>query len=365
VFTARKKAQEDAPASNTWGAYQAYGDPAFLLDAPHDTASQSHAQASSPGGRWAPVTPHELIDQLGQLRVRGEETGRAGLGSLEALISELHTLRSTAPASWLQESEVAMALAETTAAMGPDHWEEARRLYEEAIRAHQGEDDLPVRAIERLADLEARQGEARDDEALIRAAQGRIQALLTLVGETPEDGTPREGVGRPAEWFALMGSTHARLAGLRARRLGTGKRPTAQHAILEDDLGAGYERQPSFQEGVWAANALLARLLLDGSLGEGGEKGQRAEDALLEAYQTVFLTSPASPLRRASALEHLELLASVSRAKGRSRDNGWAARERASQRLERVLGSLRGEGEGAALTDDTAESEDDGVMVLG
>jgi len=414
VFTARKKAQEDAPASNTWGAYQAYGDPAFLLDAPHDTASQSHAQASSPGGRWAPVTPHELIDQLGQLRVRGEETGRAGLGSLEALISELHTLRSTAPASWLQESEVAMALAETTAAMGPDHWEEARRLYEEAIRAHQGEDDLPVRAIERLADLEARQGEARDDEALIRAAQGRIQALLTLVGETPEDGTPREGVGRPAEWFALMGSTHARLAGLRARRLGTGKRPTAQQlgaidealeagaqaygragahpahqilrltldalrqlpakeeasvaraaAILEDDLGAGYERQPSFQEGVWAANALLARLLLDGSLGEGGEKGQRAEDALLEAYQTVFLTSPASPLRRASALEHLELLASVSRAKGRSRDNGWAARERASQRLERVLGSLRGEGEGAALTDDTAESEDDGVMVLG
>ncbi|MEB3324763.1 MAG: hypothetical protein VKM17_05440, partial [Cyanobacteriota bacterium] len=293
--------------------------------------------------------------------------------------------------------------------------EEACRLYLEAIRCHQGDDGLPLRAIEQLANLEARRGEANGDESLLRSALRRLQALMDLLGEDTEIQGQQDGIGRPAEWFALMGSTHAMLAGLRAKEMVSRKRSTSaqleavQEALdcgiqaygragadqghqihrltlqavrhlpskgeagvlrgaitLEDDMRAAFERQPSFWEGIRAADALLARKLLDGSLAEPGAKGQEAGDAVIGAYQNVFLTCPASPLKRESALDHLDLLASILSAKGLARGSAGAACNRAAKQLARMRQELRAEGKDPLNAAAAAPAdEDDGLMVLG
>ncbi|MEB3243302.1 MAG: CHAT domain-containing protein [Cyanobacteriota bacterium] len=413
VFVARQAAHSAKSESNTWGAYQAYGDPAFQLDEPHDAANGTRTPSGEGGGRWDPVTPHELIDQLSQLQVRTEDTSQAARGAPQDLTAELDRLQATAPAPWLRDATVAMALAETNAAIGPERWEEACRLYLEAIRGHQAEDGLPLRAIEQLANLEARRGEATGDEALIQGALRRLQGLIDLLGEEPAgEGQPPEAASRPGAWLALLGSTQARLAGLRARAIvaeasASDAQLQAMHEALDHsiaaygraggepghriqrlalqaarhlpsppegdatgnarallaDMQAAYGRQPSFREGIWAAEALLALLLLDGRLAQPGPPGEQARLTLAEAYQGVLLTCPASPLERDAVLDRLDLLMAVLAARCRAGTAGGEDCERAARQLAELLAGLRPQAERPPSAEANGAGEDDDQIV--
>lgn len=60
VWEARKANYRQYPDWNTWGAYQAYGDPSYRLD---------HECREPDAVSWQPLSPRELIDRLERLRV--------------------------------------------------------------------------------------------------------------------------------------------------------------------------------------------------------------------------------------------------------------------------------------------------------
>ncbi|HEY5959938.1 MAG TPA: CHAT domain-containing protein, partial [Polyangiaceae bacterium] len=97
VFSARKAVWDAQPGDITWGAFQAYGDPGWLAE---PRANSRNAQSGT--NRFASI--HELVDELGQLRVtlsrnRDYQT-EAEIQAQMALVSSL--LRERCPAAWQQ-----------------------------------------------------------------------------------------------------------------------------------------------------------------------------------------------------------------------------------------------------------------------
>lgn len=397
VFLARQAAHTTSPRGSTWGAYQAYGDPDYRLEEPRNGSDLDPAAAS----RLARVTPLELIDQLQGLTVRIRHGGRP-----QPLLAELEALLQAAPPAWLGQAAVAVAVADVHAAFGGDQREEACRHYRAALRGHQASDQLPVRAIEQLANLEARLGESNNDEPRVVAAIERLRALLRLAdGDAPP-------AGGPPDWQALLGSACKRLAALRARALiasgRTGKEAlqavltpleeaiaayglaggalanTLNHLALEalralhDPPDAGAIRRardllaeqrraapadPSFWNGVALADALLVARLVDRSLAAEGGQGEAAAEAVTAAYLEVFANVRGTPLERESVLEQLSLLADLAAARGRGRADPCPIAPLLAQRLTAIGQALR-DAEGTEGGEGAADPKEDQMEVL-
>ena len=422
VFEARKRAFEAAPNSNTWGAYQAYGDPAFLLEVSHDGFPQSHAK---PEPNEDPrVTPLELVAQFQQLRIQAEETIQRRQASDELLGAQLNTLRESTPPSWRHNPEVAIALADATAALGRPYREQARTHYLEAIHLHRGDNALPVRAIEQLATLEAQLGREGGDLPMIELALKRMEALFAILPaeapKPPVEGEPA-GVTPPMGWFTLKGSIQQMKAALLASQwmdakldgptagpsplndalkdclhtyalagpdpdaqiqgltlqalqlLGPpGEGPSARAAAplvreataLLEDLEAAFAQDRTFHRGLRAAEACLALKLLTGTLAEAGAKGSGALQSVRKAYNRAFGTCPASAKKRDSALDKLEVLETLIRALGLADKGGSGPFERAAGQVSRLRQSLQEEGLGSEDTEVSAEEEDEGVVMV-
>jgi CHAT domain-containing protein len=397
VFLARHAARAVMTNSNTWGAYQAYGDPAYQLETiptgwgSSDAASGTACAAQAE--RWSLVTPIELIDQLQQLEVR-VRYGQSATATSNPLLSNLADLLKTAPPSWLGKAEVAAAVANVYAAFGGSQREEACRFYKTAIRSHQSSDGLPIRAIEQLANLEARLGEQCGDEPRVRGAIERLQALIRLGadGSDLEDGSAAQGV--PSEWQALLGSAYKRLAALRARALLASGR-TSKEALqsllepLEASIQAygqasgdlynqlnglaleavrgltgpadpkairqaealvalvaeqrrGAPGDSSFWNAVAGPDALLVGRLVDRRLATNNASGEEAAQEVLQAYQDVFTNVRSTPLERESVLDQLTLLADLAKARSRGRADPCPACVILSQRLKTMGQALQG-----------------------
>jgi len=429
VFAARKATYKASPESNTWGAYQAYGDPAFQLQEPAPDALPRSGGGPPPAAvevRQELVSPYELIDRLQQLEVRVSETVAQGLLPQKPLLAELERVQNAAPAAWLQESAVAMALADCTAALGRDHWLKACQLYRQAIRHHRSGDPLPVRAIEQLASLEVRRGGDNDDLALIEMGLRRLRSLTDLMlstepglGDEPAGPDPVEEQRCPAEWWALIGSAEKRRAAVRARALTRGftqegfdsmlsaieasieaydkvgadpyhqlnkltlqailampspAEPAVLRLIttLHDDLQRAFEQEGSFWAGMLQVDAHLALQLLNGSLAaEQGDGARAAATAVLEGYRTIFSTCHANPMERDSALDNLLLLSDLLLARGCSPQEPVLVCSRTAHQLGWIQRSLQ---EGAQIdapdpSPDEPEvsrnDEDGGIRVVG
>jgi hypothetical protein len=428
VLAARKAAHAEAPECNTWGAYQAYGDPAFLLEAPHDTAYGRDGKPALNPDVW--VTPHELVARLQLLLVNAEETTQRQPPRDQSLEQQLQNLHTSAPPSWWREPAVAFALAEATAALGKAHLEEARNHYLEAMRLHKGDDALPVRAIEQLAILEARLGEARGEMGWLESALRRVEALFALAsvqaeGAAPAGGGESSGVMGPTDrspyppgWFTLKGSLQKQVAGLLARqmleapgspapsvlataleasiqsfaqagadpeaqihrltlqavqRLGLASSDRSDEAVAtgireattgKEELQAAFAQDRTFARGLRAADALLALHLQDGRLAAPGPQGRRAATALLQAYSRVFTTCPASPLKRESALDNLLRLEKLLRAQCLTPDGPGEAGERSANQVAQLIKALQDDAPSAADGEADPAAEDGEVMVL-
>jgi hypothetical protein len=332
------------------------------------------------------VTPLEWIDRLQRLegRIRHDPSPATGQ---PPLLTELEGLLQTAPASWMGKADVAVAVADVYAALGGPWREEACRYYRGAIRCHQPSDGLPIRAIEQLANLEARLGERANDEPRVEKAIGRLRALIQLAdgGTTP--------AAAPPEWQGLLGSACKRLAALRARALvasgRTGKESLRsvmtplEEAITAYGLASGelsnqlnqlaleevraledpaeprairrarallaeqrrsVPAAPSFWSAVAIADTLLVSRLVDRQLAAEDATGEAASREVLEAYQEAFAHGHGTPLERESILEQLTLLADLAAARGRSRADPCPAAAPLAARL-RAIGEALGAGE--------------------
>jgi HEPN domain-containing protein len=180
VFAARRAVWNAQPGDITWGAFQAYGDPGWLAE-PRATGRGG----PSNGEHFASL--HELVDELGQLRVtlaRNQEfQTEAEIQAHVELVN--HLLEERCPAAWQQLPGLQSALGATFRDL--TKFEQAREALLAAVQTPDARGVVPIRDIELLASVETRWGEKfAEDELALHAQQSaaeRIDRTKPLVGE--------------------------------------------------------------------------------------------------------------------------------------------------------------------------------------
>ena len=165
VGRAREEAWRTHPDSNTWAAYQCYGDPDWRYESIRDVADVYVPEVPlvvSPSG-----LDLELQTLVTQYRYgdRGRDETRTRIEQLDAAYGGL----------WGARGAVAEAFGVAYGEVGD--LDNAIRWYSRAVSAEDG--GVSLRASEQLGNLRARRGETMQD-----AAQGRreIQAAIQLLG---------------------------------------------------------------------------------------------------------------------------------------------------------------------------------------
>ena len=183
VKIARQSTFQAYPHSNTWAAYQCYGDPSYRLtdtndrpkktDRPFNYASPQHLMAEG-------IEPADTIDGL----VRLQQQVVQHWGQDERLPT----------------SELCYNFADRYRQLGD--LQRAHDLFKEAI--DKGDSNLPVRAIEQRANLHARLAVTKPDLSQKDRLSAVREARKILKGLDPEIGT--------SERQAIMASTYKREA---------------------------------------------------------------------------------------------------------------------------------------------------------
>jgi len=278
VFAARQRCHALHPRCNTWGAYQAYGDPQFCLSA---------GQAEAPDNK--PLrAPQELLQWLEGRRLDAhgqfaDSDDDAATSALAAELARVELRLHSLPAAWATRADVLYALGRLYAEFGAPGFEAAQAPLLQAIAggaADQGAggDRLaPLAAIELLANCEARSVasllERGDPPALTLARQRadrallRLQCLLQLSSNDPL-APDAAGMAGNAERLALLGSACKR----KAEVLLHGSEPgAASGQALHQLLTQARDAYRAGERASAAPYQLFNRLQLDALLGAPGD----------------------------------------------------------------------------------------------
>ena len=266
IHVARRVARERHPDCNTWGAYQAYGDPAFALRTQPPEASDEQPL----------LAPDELIDWLEQrclaLQLPDGQARRGEIG-FKALKAQVDKRLGKVQAEWAELPEVRQAIGKLYAEFGPDGFEAAHEALLQAVAGSSGQGQVAIQAIELLANIEARQAERLARQGRPGALQmaddavARIEALVRLSAASPTAPQPAAPAGsRPnVERQSILGSAYKRKAivQLLDRQAWRDIQPTLALARDAYARGAGEPDSPG-----WDPYGLINRLQLDALLGD-------------------------------------------------------------------------------------------------
>lgn len=147
LFKARQRTYRSHTSSNTWGAYQAYGDPNYRLRRNGASDTQSSPRCY--------VALEQLISAINAHKSanrRAKSQAHEGIAQLERWIDEQ---LARAPDSWRNNPSVCEALAELFSESGEQGHPMARDYYQHAIRYADRAAPVAIRAILRLANLES------------------------------------------------------------------------------------------------------------------------------------------------------------------------------------------------------------------
>jgi CHAT domain-containing protein len=188
---ARQETWRAYPDCNTWGAYQAYGDPDFRLFRGEAEETQNPDF----------VAPEEVLVELDAVLrwfkdapAADRSTGAGAGGALE----RISRLFADTPSEWRGRAEVLAAFGH--ACMEMKALDSAIKYFRLALEVEDVNSPLPLRIVERLANAETRHGEETGDAGLIETAIARIESLL--------------GIAETGERLSLMGSAEKSLARL-------------------------------------------------------------------------------------------------------------------------------------------------------
>ncbi len=150
---ARKETWAQFRDCNTWGAYQAYGDPDFRLNT--DVTSGDSAD----GQPYAAA--EEVLYDLGSIRTKSQDISNAETKEMEqqwkaSLLQDLEELKKKCPAAWLTQGAVSYRFARAYSELG--EFEIAIEYYKRALNADEEDSGVHISAAEQLANLEARLG---------------------------------------------------------------------------------------------------------------------------------------------------------------------------------------------------------------
>lgn len=266
IHVARRVARERHPDCNTWGAYQAYGDPAFAL----------RTQPPEARDEQPLLAPDELIDWLEQrclaLQLPDGQARRGEIG-FKALKAQVDKRLGKVQADWATLPEVQQAIGSLYAEFGPDGFEAAHGALLQAVAGNSGQGRVAIQAIELLANIEARQAERLARQGRPGALQmaddavARIEALVRLSAASPTAPQPAAPAGsRPnVERQSILGSAYKRKAivQLLERQSWSDIQPTLALARDAYARGAGEPDSPD-----WDPYGLINRLQLDALLGD-------------------------------------------------------------------------------------------------
>ncbi|MFZ1571018.1 MAG: CHAT domain-containing protein [Thiolinea sp.] len=224
VYEARRQTRLLYPHLNTWGAYQAYGDPSFVLD---PTTAPKHAHACH-----QQISAYELQDYLNSLHVDMHHKVRDY--TFQSLYEELERVSSNiSNPAWLSAPGTQYQLAQLYGNVLPDGFVEARKACQAAIAEEDRNGHVPIVALELMANLESRQAEAlalkalelnednperialfEEAKELAQAAIERLQGLLAITKYVQIAAAVDNPVqlSSNTERYALLGSAYKRLA---------------------------------------------------------------------------------------------------------------------------------------------------------
>jgi hypothetical protein len=206
VLRARMATFGEFGHTNTWGAYQCYGNPDFALAV---NPAKGDYQENDP---TAYVARRELLERVRNIEARAVAVDDA---KRARLLTELATIDRRAAGKW-DDGEMLFEIASAYAALQSD--DEAVEVFNKSF----AQSKVPVKAVEQLANLLYRKAEKVDDEkaheALFNKAREHVDWALQL--------------HRTVERLCLMGSLYKREAVWR-RKKGLGK-PEDTH--LQDAL---------------------------------------------------------------------------------------------------------------------------------
>jgi hypothetical protein len=352
----------------TWGAFQAYGDPDWRVN---PLGIQSAALFST---QWQPVAPEELLAKITALRFGIRQMDKTlSRQEVKRKQSEVEKLHQLAAPEWRERPDILCAIAALHADLGPECYAKACGYYEQAIAAQDELGLLPVKAIEQLANLEARRGEYAGQHALIDRAIERLEQLERLTASSqpvainkernallasaykskaavlareiiaqPTDGSANrkefvavlnratEIYGRAASkptdrevepystlnWLALLSVTlPAEKAAKRSPKETTTKTSakTNEYADLAqrcaDAAHEAFKGSPDFWSAIMAAEAHLVKALLNRSLSQTDAAAEGGFDAVRLEYQLAREGVLCRPIELDSVVRQLHLLA--------------------------------------------------------
>ena len=413
VFAARSRTHEEFPGLNTWGAYQAYGDPGFVIDPLRDRADSEAVEG------WKPVTQEELMQRLRELATKAASGEPPSTERSLELAGAVDMALQSCPDAWKSLPAVRFALGEVYAELGEAYFEKAREQYLAAIRPEDRSGRVPIRAIEQLANLEARTGHTTANAVLITTALGRLEGLVQLAATTLDRAEQNNGAESPAlsnpERAALLGSAYKRLAAVLAGNLRqdhdkeggdvllaleraidwyakAGTQPyqvlnlLALEAVRDFDKAeptsldrvrgcalqarAAWRANPDFWNAVMPADALITERLLDRSFGSKGRAGETSFTEVQKTYADALAHVPGTPRELDSVVQHLRILQVLFEAQGhlnpRLASRARLIAERLDLLAQQMLGPTAGQGSAvgsAAGSSDGTGGEDDSEIV--
>jgi tetratricopeptide (TPR) repeat protein len=357
VRAAREETFDGHGATNTWGAYQCYGDPAFRL--------RSRKQQKKGDEKRSYVSPAQVVMDLENLANRARSGADCG-SDVEAVVQAVREKKE----SWLKQHDVAAALGLAYGELGL--FAQAIEHLNTAIEKEKA--DYPMRILEQRANfksrwaLELKRGgmsktvKSSPEELIQRAIDdldrllkfNRTAERLSLLGSAYKrrawiaTGDERkEALSKMAEFYQEahtnndkhnMLDTYPLLNWLAAeilcgwygvKREIKGKPPNIRE--LCEKAGAYAEekdrQEPSFWNSVVQPECNLVQALATGTL-------EKQKDAIIEAYRRAKARG-ASPREFRSVTEHLEFLVDLAEGAGKRKEI-----QRQAAVLREIVGQL-------------------------
>jgi hypothetical protein len=272
--------------SNTWGAYQCYGDPGYVLV--RDGAAR--ATGTDCTFRSPSHAASELDNRLRSMR-RDED-----LSQHQAYLQRARDWLTAR--GWLDDSQVSSALAAALAEAGDSA--AAVELFERAFKAKDGL--IRLRDIEQYANVLARGDQRQDPQTWSRDIDKAVELLRWSMHA---NGSPlHEWTGRTPERLCLLGSAYKRKAALllRATLATTPNAPDLTRVagtleLMRDAYRAAWQLDSDKPDAYAVTNYLIAATLA------ALATGQLADLASIREESRAVLPECRSALRESAAAQ--------------------------------------------------------------
>lgn len=195
VLGARQTVYQDHPGTNTWGAYQCYGDPGWVIS--------GQRPDDGPPPRW--VAFQEMVADLENWSEDARASSKEDRRWLTDRIGQAQ--QGIAP-SWSGKAELLAAFGRAWGEV--DQFDQAIARYEEALRSEPV--TVSIRAAEQLANLRARAAIRKlgDPPVSATARRNALAQIDRSIHELDTLPTGDTGSGRSAERWSLLAGSYKR-----------------------------------------------------------------------------------------------------------------------------------------------------------